>query len=115
MGYDVWIGCTRGRAETSTHTTLNLADPVDEWAYWDFSFEEIGNEDVSSMIDKIIATRVNSCTKVAVVTHSTAANSAIVLATNADKQLSQKVSQIVTLAPCLQVNLLNFWNDLRDL
>ena len=35
MGFDVWVGCTRGRSITSTHETLN-ENPV---AYWDFTFE----------------------------------------------------------------------------
>ena len=67
------------------HTSLDLDVDADKQSYWDYSFEEIGNEDLNSMIDKIIAERVESCTKVALVTHSSAASSALVLATDQDK------------------------------
>ena len=114
-GYDVWLGCTRGRPPTTSHATLNLEDPVDQKSYWDYSFEQVGNEDVSTMVDKIIESRYESCTKVTLVTHSSAANSSLALATNASKNLSEKVSQIVTLAPCLQINFDEFWLPVRDL
>lgn len=48
-------------------------------------------------------------------THSSAANSSLVLAVNESKQLSQKVAQIVTLAPCLRINIDNFWLPAKDL
>ena len=75
----------------------------------------MGNEDVNSMVDKIISERYDSCDKVTLVTHSTAANSALVLASNLEKNISERVSKIVTLAPCLSVNITDFWLPLRDL
>ena len=42
MGYDVWIGCTRGRPGTLGHMTIDKTDLVQKEKYWDFSFEEIG-------------------------------------------------------------------------
>ena len=116
-GYDVWIGCTRGRPDTLGHTTLNPAESAeDNKAYWDFSFEQVGNEDVDSMIDMIIAERHDStCSKVTLVTHSSAANSALALATNPEKNIAERVDRIVTLAPCLQLNIFEFWLPLKDL
>ena len=92
MGYDVWIGCTRGRTETLSHTMYDLTTLEGQIAYWNFSYEEVGNEDISSMVDMIIANRYESCSKVAIVTHSSAANSSLVLAANQSKLLGQKVS-----------------------
>ena len=76
QGYDVWIACTRGRLYTLGHDTIDRLDPAQVYDYWAFSFEEIGMEDVSSMVDKIIATRNDgeSCHKVTLITHSTGAN-----------------------------------------
>ena len=76
----MWIGCSRGREYTLGHSTFDLTLEEDKKAYWNYSFDEIGNEDVDSMINKIIAERVFSCDKVTLVTHSTGANSALVLA-----------------------------------
>ena len=56
-GYDVWIGCSRGRPNTLEHTTLDKTDSEGKKNYWNFSFEEIGKEDITSMVDNIIAAR----------------------------------------------------------
>ena len=42
MGYDVWIGCSRGRPYTDTHTVYDLNNPDEEKSYWDYTYEEIG-------------------------------------------------------------------------
>ena len=54
-----------------------MQDSADEATYWDYSFEEIGTEDIDSMIDHIFH---YNCNKVNLVTHGTAANSSLVLA-----------------------------------
>ena len=82
MGYDVWIGCTRGRSITLGHTSLDLTDEAQAIQYWDFTYDQIGIEDINSMVDLIIADRVGNCDKVTLVTHSTAANSSLVAATS---------------------------------
>jgi pimeloyl-ACP methyl ester carboxylesterase len=83
-GYDVWIGCTRGRDITLNHATIDKSTPESRFDYWNFSFEDIGREDVSSMVDTIIASRnqTDECKKVTIVTHSTGANAALVAATD---------------------------------
>ena len=82
-GYDVWVGCTRGRAYTMGHDASVLDPDFDAFDYWDYSFYEMGNEDIVSMVDRIIAER-NSpddgCSKVTIVTHSTGANAVLVAA-----------------------------------
>ena len=116
MGYDVWIGCTRGRPHTDTHSTLDLANPVDKEAFWNFSYEQIGSDDVESMLAKIIEERIDrACSKVTLVTHGTGANSSLAAASLNPDVWSSKVSKIINLAPCLQVDVGNFWLPVRDL
>ena len=58
--------------------------------YWNFSFEEIGREDVRSIIDGVVSLRNDgeSCHKVTLITHSTGANEALVAAVDSSAQLS---------------------------
>lgn len=116
-GYDVWIGCTRGRSNTLDHATIDQTDAEGKFNYWNFSFEEVGREDINSMVDNIIADRnqVDECNKVTIVTHSTGANSALVAASDSSLQLSSKVGKIINLAPCLSINIEKFWLPVRDL
>lgn len=53
-GYDVWIAVTRGRLYSKGHTTLSATDPLTKDQYWDYTFVEIGTEDIPAMLDKII-------------------------------------------------------------
>ncbi|CRK98901.1 CLUMA_CG012143, isoform A [Clunio marinus] len=47
LGYDVWMGNSRGNRYSNTHSTLNNETE----AYWDFSWHEIGSIDLPAMID----------------------------------------------------------------
>lgn len=51
LGYDVWMGNSRGNRYSNTHTSLNN----ESQAYWDFGWHEIGAIDVPTMIDFILA------------------------------------------------------------
>lgn len=51
LGYDVWMGNSRGNRYSNTHSWLNNATQ----AYWDFSWHEIGVQDLPSMIDFTLA------------------------------------------------------------
>ena len=92
-GYDVWIGCTRGREYTLNHATIDRTVPEQKFNYWNFSYEEIGREDINSMVDTIIASRnqIDECQKVTIVTHSTGANASLVAASDAGSKFSSKV------------------------
>ncbi len=113
MGYDVWLGSTRGRKESNTHAVLNAA--VDA-AYWEYNFADIGKEDFPAMIDTIIANRNlgTNCNKVTLVTHSSGANSSLVMAAT-NPAMADKVGRIVNMAPCLSINFNQFWMDQRDI
>lgn len=116
-GYDVWIGESRGARFSQGHATINTDTDIGQAAYWDFSFPEIGREDFPAMVDKVIAERpVDSCAKVTLVAHSGAANAAMVMAS--ELSMDNKVERIVTLAPCLQINSMDWFfpnNDMTSL
>ena len=118
-GYDVWVGCTRGRDYTLGYSESSVApDPTQPNDYWNFSFEDIGKEDIVSMVDRIILERNKpdeGCSKVTLVTHGTGANSALVAAQDAAYSLQTKVGQIMSIAPCLNISLDEFWLPVRDL
>lgn len=48
IGYDVWLGNTRGNDFSKTHKTLS----VDSKEYWDFSWHEI--YDLPAMLDLML-------------------------------------------------------------
>lgn len=49
--YDVWVPNTRGNRYSRKHVFL---DPDKDMEYWNFSFDELGNFDVPSIIDYIL-------------------------------------------------------------
>lgn len=51
LGYDVWMGNSRGNRYANTHVSLNNETKE----YWDFSWHEIGTIDVPAMIDYALA------------------------------------------------------------
>ena len=116
LGYDVWIGCPRGRKYTETNSNLDRSVPEDEAKFWDYTYAEIGSDDIQTMITTIIEERFDrDCSKVAVLTHSTAANSALTAASMDTEFWSQRVSAIISLAPCFMVDLQQYWLPVRDL
>ncbi|XP_053669491.1 lipase 3-like [Anopheles marshallii] len=50
-GYDVWFSNSRASPESEGHERLDR----DSDHYWDFSFHEIGTEDLSAVIDYVLA------------------------------------------------------------
>lgn len=51
LGYDVWMGNSRGNRYSNTHSWLNNSTQQ----YWDFSWHEIGVQDLPAKIDYILA------------------------------------------------------------
>ncbi|CAH2244372.1 jg25322 [Pararge aegeria aegeria] len=52
-GFDVWLGNARGTYYSRRHTNLN-PDARFNSTYWKFSWDEIGNKDLPSMIDYVL-------------------------------------------------------------
>ncbi|XP_034831227.1 lipase 1-like [Maniola hyperantus] len=52
-GYDVWLGNARGNYFSRRHRRLN-PDAVLSNAFWEFSWDDIGNKDLPAMIDFIL-------------------------------------------------------------
>lgn len=46
LGYDVWLGNTRGNKYSRDHMSLDPDAPKDEDAFWNISFEEMGYYDI---------------------------------------------------------------------
>ena len=112
----MFVAVTRGRAGyTLEHDATKIDSPE---KYWDFSYHDIGNEDILAMVNGIIAMR-NSpddgCSKVTIVTHSTGANAVLAAASEPSNKLDSKVGMILTIAPCLNIRLEDFWLPVRDL
>ena len=51
-GYDVWLGNMRGNKYGLQHIFLNAVDED----FWDFSFDEMSNFDLTSMVDYALKT-----------------------------------------------------------
>nr|XP_022912363.1 lipase 3-like [Onthophagus taurus] len=52
MGYDVWMGNSRGNRYSRNHTYLATDSPE----FWDFSWHELGVYDLPAMIDYVLET-----------------------------------------------------------
>ncbi|KAG6459451.1 lipase 3 [Manduca sexta] len=52
-GFDVWMGNARGNFYSRTHVRLN-PDAILNTNYWKFSWDEIGNIDLPTMIDYVL-------------------------------------------------------------
>ena len=95
---------------------MDRSVPEDEEKFWDYTYAEIGSDDIQTMISTIIEERFDrECSKVAVLTHSTAANSALAAASLDAEFWSQRVSAIISLAPCFMIDLQSYWLPVRDL
>lgn len=49
-GYDVWMGNARGTHMSRGHGWLNASEP----AYWEYSWQDIGQKDLPAFIDYIL-------------------------------------------------------------
>lgn len=63
-GYDVWLGNNRGNKYSRRHINLN----TESEAYWDFSWEEAGQNDLPALTDFILAS--TGYQKLAYIAHS---------------------------------------------
>ena len=51
MGYDVWLGNSRGNKYSLGHTTYSTKDS----AYWQFDWEDMGQYDIIANFEYMVA------------------------------------------------------------
>ncbi|XP_034250102.1 lipase 3-like [Thrips palmi] len=91
-GYDVWMGNFRGNTYSRAHSTLSTKDK----AFWDFSWHEIGMNDIPAMIDFILdSTQHDSLVYVG---HSQGTTAFLVMA-SMRPEYNAKVKAFIAMAP----------------
>lgn len=102
MGFDVWIANARGTKASLGHTTLNY---LTDAAYWDWSFNEMGQYDLTAMTQGILEARSgDTCAKVSVITHGSAVTQTA-KASLVDPLTSDRVDRVVSVAPCFFLDM----------
>ena len=97
VGYDVWLGNVRGNLYCLNHERLN---PKDE-AFWDFSFDEISNFDLTAMVDYVL--RVTNVAQLIYIGHSQ--GSMIQFAQLSKNQvLASKIKLFIALGPVATIS-----------
>ncbi|CAG9858471.1 unnamed protein product [Phyllotreta striolata] len=92
-GYDVWMGNTRGNTYSRNHTKYN---PDKDGAFWQFSWNEMGEIDLPTMIDYILqSTGVDG---IHYVGHSQGTTSFFVMASE-KPEYNSKIKVHIALAP----------------
>ncbi|KAM9986939.1 hypothetical protein ACTFIY_011374 [Dictyostelium cf. discoideum] len=110
-GYDVWISNVRGTRYSNKHLKYNVNDDQ----YWDFSFDEMSEFDLPSMVDYIINVTGNN--KVNYIGHSQGTTMGFI-GFKEGSELSKKINTFFALAPVARVThckspLFNFLVNLK--
>uniref|UniRef100_A0A1B6KUJ7 Lipase n=1 Tax=Graphocephala atropunctata TaxID=36148 RepID=A0A1B6KUJ7_9HEMI len=91
-GYDVWINNVRGNAYSRSH----IKHKPEDKAFWDFSWHEMGTQDVTAVIDYLLNTTGQS--KLHYIGHSMGTTMSYVM-TSQRPEYNQKLISLVGLAP----------------
>ncbi|XP_075726798.1 lipase member J-like [Rhipicephalus microplus] len=103
-GFDVWLVNTRGVPQSNRHVNLTTNDK----RFWNWSFEEIGTQDLPAVIDYIL--NMTNCTKVGLLTTSQGTTASLVLL-SMRPEYNQKVNILVGYAPV--ANVTHFTSPMR--
>ncbi|KAL3247015.1 hypothetical protein MRX96_057307, partial [Rhipicephalus microplus] len=103
-GFDVWLVNTRGVPQSNRHVNLTTNDK----RFWNWSFEEIGTQDLPAVIDYIM--NVTNFTKVGLLTTSQGTTASLVLL-SMRPEYNQKVNILVGYA--LVANVTHFTSPMR--
>ncbi|XP_026725681.1 lipase 3-like [Trichoplusia ni] len=91
-GYDVWMGNARGNKYSRQHESISPEDSK----FWEFSWNEIGVNDLPAMIDFVLET--TSEKQLAYIGHSQGTTSFFVMCSE-KPEYNQKISIMIALAP----------------
>ncbi|XP_044019388.1 lipase 3-like [Aphidius gifuensis] len=91
-GYDVWLGNYRGSTYGRSHVKLS----PDDGEFWNFSFHEIGMEDLPCMIDYVL--NVTNKKSLILVCQSMATSATLVLLSE-QPEYNKKIDLVVMLSP----------------
>lgn len=92
LGYDVWMGNSRGNSFSKNHAWLHPKSK----SFWDFSWHQIGYYDLPAMIDYVLNN--TSQASLNYVGHSQGAGSVFVM-TSLRPEYNQKIRSMHALAP----------------
>lgn len=91
-GYDVWMGNARGNKHSRQHVSILQENPT----FWDFSWHEIGREDLPAMIDYVLNT--TNKTQLAYIGHSQGTTTFFVMCSE-KPEYNKKISTMIALSP----------------
>lgn len=91
-GYDVWMGNARGNKHSRQHKSILPEDPK----FWEFSWNEIGSNDLPAMIDFVLEKTGEQ--QLAYIGHSQGTTSFFVMCSERP-EYNQKISLMIALAP----------------
>ncbi|XP_075726415.1 lipase member M-like [Rhipicephalus microplus] len=107
-GFDVWLVNTRGVPQSNRHVNLTTNDK----RFWNWSFEEIGTQDLPAVIDYIL--NMTNFTKVGLLTTSQGTTASLVLLSMRPEYNQKACSRARAVSPlCLVHGFLWVRGDMR--
>jgi len=93
LGYDVWLGNSRGNRYSRAHVTY---DAIKDYDYWNFAWDEMGNYDIPAVIEYIL--NQTGQPKLIYVGHSLGSAMFFIAMIN-NPELNDKIHVMIGLAP----------------
>lgn len=113
LGYDVWLGNSRGNKHSRNHINLS----PDQKEFWDFSFHEMGLYDLPAFFDHILSLNTSS-EKLIYLGHSQGTIQVFSLLSEDQEYLKSKVKLFIAFGPvakthCIESKLLHVMDMLK--